>query len=300
MTALALGKLMLDAGLPEGVVNIIPGDGKTGNELIKHPLIDKVAFTGSLNTAKQIQKEIGIIPLTTELGGKSPAIVFPDAVIQTAVDLTHWGLFFNQGQCCCAGSRVYVHESIYDEFVEKAIKAANNRKVGDPFGEVDQGPQVDKIQFERIMGYIERAKSSGMKLVSGGSRAHNIGYYVEPTIFADLPDNSEIQKEEIFGPVMGITKWKNEDEVIERANNSNFGLAAGLISQNVDTINRVSRKIKSGTIWVNCYNNFDNATPFGGYKESGVGREKGSEGLKNYLQTKTIVQPLKGELSWYR
>jgi len=291
---------MLEAGLPEGVVNIIPGDGKTGNSLIKHPLIDKVAFTGSLETAKHIQKEIGIIPLTTELGGKSAVIVFNDCDIQQAVDLTHWGAFFNHGQCCCAGSRIFVHESIYDEFVEKAVIKAKSRKVGDPFGEVDQGPQIDKIQFERIMGYIERAKDSGMKLVSGGSRAHETGYYVEPTIFADLPDNSEIQKEEIFGPVMGITKWKNEDEVIKRANNSNFGLAAGLISQNVDTINRVSRRIKSGTIWVNCYNNFDNATPFGGYKESGVGREKGSEGLKNYLQTKTIIQPLKGELSWYR
>jgi len=300
ITALALGKLMLDAGLPEGVVNIIPGDGKTGSELVKHPLINKVAFTGSLNTAKKIQKDIGIVPLTTELGGKSPAIVFPDADIQTAVDLTHWGLFFNQGQCCCAGSRVYVHESIYDEFVEKAVKAAENRKVGDPFGEVDQGPQVDKLQFDRIMGYINRAKEIGIKPAIGGSRIHEVGFFVKPTIFTDLPESTEIQKEEIFGPVMGISKWTDENEIIDRANNSNFGLAAGIFSNNVHTINRVSRRLQAGTIWVNCYNNFDSATPFGGYKESGVGREKGFEGLKNYLQTKTVIQPLQGELGWYR
>jgi len=300
ITALALGKLMLDVGLPEGVVNIIPGDGKTGNELVKHPLINKVAFTGSLNTAKKIQKEIGIVPLTTELGGKSPAIVFPDADIQTAVDLTHWGLFFNQGQCCCAGSRVYVHESIYDEFVEKSIKAAENRKVGDPFTEVDQGPQIDRLQFERIMGYINRAKEAGIKPAVGGSRIGETGFFMKPTIFTDLPDSAEIQQEEIFGPVMGISKWSDENEIINRANNSNFGLAAGIFSNNVHTINRVSRRLQAGTIWVNCYNNFDSATPFGGYKDSGVGREKGSEGLKSYLQTKTVIQPLQGELGWYR
>lgn len=300
MTALALGKLMLDIGLPEGVVNIIPGDGNAGSDLVKHPLIDKVAFTGSLNTAKKIQKEIGIVPLTTELGGKSPAIVFPDADIQTAVDLTHWGLFFNQGQCCCAGSRVYAHESIYEEFVEKSIKAAKNRKVGDPFTEVDQGPQIDKLQFDRIMGYIDRAKKIGIKPATGGSRVKDVGFFVEPTIFTDLPDSAEIQQEEIFGPVMGISKWSDESDIINRANNSNYGLAAGIFSNNVHTINRVSRRLKAGTVWVNCYNNFDSATPFGGYKESGVGREKGPEGLKNYLQTKTVIQPLQGELGWYR
>merc|ERR1711976_915914 len=299
VTALALGKLMLDAGLPEGVVNIISGDGKTGSDLVKHPLINKVAFTGSLNTAKQIQKEIGIVPLTTELGGKSPAIFFPDADVQTAVDLTHWGLFFNQGQCCCAGSRVFVHESIYEEFVEKAVKAAKNRKVGDPFQEVDQGPQIDKIQFERIMGYIDRARDLGIKPIVGGSRISQTGFFISPTIFTDLPDSTEIQQEEIFGPVMGISKWNKEEE-ISRANNSNFGLAAGIFSNNVHTINRVSRRLQAGTVWVNCYNNFDSATPFGGYKESGVGREKGYEGLNNYLQTKTVIQPLQGELGWYR
>jgi len=300
ITSLALGKIMLESGLPEGVVNIIPGDGRTGEDLVRHPLIDKVAFTGSLNTAKKIQKEIGIVPFTTELGGKSPAIVFPDADIQTAVDLTHWGLFFNQGQCCCAGSRVFVHESIYDEFLEKSIKAAKNRKVGDPFTEVDQGPQIDKLQFDRIMGYISRAKEMGIEPVVGGSRVSQTGFYLSPTIFADLPDSSEIQEQEIFGPVMGISKWSKEDEIINRANNSNFGLAAGIFSNDVHTINRVSRRLKAGTVWINCYNNFDSATPFGGYKDSGVGREKGYEGLKNYLQTKTVIQPLQGELGWYR
>lgn len=300
ITALALGQLMLEAGIPKGVINIVPGDGKTGASLAKHKLVDKVAFTGSLKTAKNIQKEIGIIPLTTELGGKSPAIIFPDANIQQAVDLTHWACFFNHGQCCCAGTRVFVHESMYNEFVEKAVRAAKNRKIGDPFKEVDQGPQVDKLQFDRIMGYINRAIKSGLNLATGGSRIFDKGYFIEPTIFIDVPDSCEIQQEEIFGPVMGISKWNNENEVVKRANISNFGLAAGIFSENIHTINRVSRRLQAGTIWVNCYNNFDSATPFGGYKESGVGREKGVEGLKNYLQTKTIIQPLHGELSWYR
>lgn len=300
MTAVLLGEVLLEAGVPEGVVNILPGYGDVGASLASHPGIDKVAFTGSLATAKQISSKLGIKPFTSELGGKSPAIVFPDSNVDTAVDLTHWGLFFNHGQCCCAGSRVFVHDSVYDEFIEKAVKKAEERRVGDPFGDVDQGPQVDKLQYDRVMGYIQRAKEAGVQIATGGERVHDTGFFIKPTIMVDVPDNAEAQREEIFGPVMGVSRWSDENEVIARANDSNFGLAAGVFSDNVHTVNRVTRRLKAGTIWVNCYNNFDSATPFGGYKESGCGREKGAEGLKNYLQTKTVIQPLSGDIGWYR
>jgi len=300
MTALAMGEIMLEAGLPEGVVNIIPGYGDAGEALAAHPGVDKVAFTGSVATAKKISANLGIKPLTTELGGKSPVLVFPGCDVDTAVQQATWALFFNHGQCCCAGSRVFVHESMYDEFVEKAVAAAEARTVGDPFTEVDQGPQVDKLQFDRIMGFMDRAAAEGIKCATGGARQGDVGFFVKPTVFVDVPDDSEMQRQEIFGPVMGITKWSDEADLIRRANDSNFGLAAGIFCDNIHTVNRVSRQLKAGTVWVNCYNVFDAATPFGGYKESGVGREKGSEALKNYLQTKLVMQPLQGEVGWYR
>jgi len=189
---------------------------------------------------------------------------------------------------------------VYDEFVEESVKLAKARNVGDPFTGVDQGPQVDQLQFDRIMGYINGAKDQGMKVATGGVRVGTTGFYIEPTIFVDVPDEAQMMKEEIFGPVMGITKFSTEDEAIERANNSNFGLAAGLFSQNVHTVNRVQRRLRAGTVWVNCYNNFDSATPFGGYKDSGVGREKGQAALHNYLQTKSVISPLQGNTGWYR
>jgi aldehyde dehydrogenase (NAD+) len=299
VTALELGRLCLEAGIPEGVVNVVPGLGpEAGEALASHPGVNKIAFTGSVPTAKRIQQMAGIKPITHELGGKSPAIVFGDCDIDHAVDQVHFGIFFNHGQCCCASSRIFVHESIYDEFVAKSIKKAEERKVGDPFAEVDQGPQVDKIQFDRIMEYIESGKNSGLNLVTGGARAADKGYFIQPTIFADVPDDAKLQKEEIFGPVMGITKFKDEAEVLRRANDTNFGLAAAIFTSNINTATRVQRHIKAGTIWINTYNVFDNATPFGGYKESGVGREKGREALNNYVVTKTITMPIQGDPAW--
>jgi len=299
MTALALGELCLEAGIPEGVVNIVPGLGpEAGEALVTSDDVHKIAFTGSTNTALRIQKIAGIKPMTTELGGKSAAIVFSDADIDHAVDTIHFGLFFNHGQCCCASSRVFVHESVYDQFVEKSVKKANERSVGDPFGEVDQGPQVDKLQFDRIMGYISEGRNTGMKVAAGGSRKFDKGYFIEPTIFVDMPDSSKLMSEEIFGPVMGITKFSSESEAIRRANGSNYGLAAGVFTESLDTAMRVSRHIQAGTVWINCYNIFDNATPFGGYKDSGVGREKGQEALKNYSATKCVTMPIKGDPRW--
>jgi aldehyde dehydrogenase (NAD+) len=299
MTALELGQLCLEAGIPEGVVNVVPGFGaEAGEALASSELVDKIAFTGSVGTALRIQQVAGIKPMTTELGGKSPAIVFADANIDDAVEKIHFGLFFNHGQCCCASSRVYVHESVYDEFVEKSIKKANERTVGDPFGQVDQGPQVDKLQFDRIMGYINEGRASGLKLAAGGTKKFDKGYFIEPTIFVDMPDTSKLHNEEIFGPVMGISKFSEESDVLRRANASKFGLAAGIFTGSLDTATRVQRHIRAGTVWINCYNVFDNATPFGGYKESGVGREKGQEALKNYLMTKCVTMPISGDPRW--
>jgi len=182
--------------------------------------------------------------------------------------------------------------------VQKSVEKAQARKVGDPFGQVDQGPQVDNIQFDRIMNYINHGKESGMNVATGGARKGDKGYFIEPTIFTDMPDESRLMREEIFGPVMGITKFSTEEEVIRRANDTPFGLAAGLFSKDISTLTRVQRHIKAGTIWMNCYNIFDNATPFGGYKDSGVGREKGEDALKNYLATKTITIPIEGDVGW--
>mmetsp|Transcript_46299 Transcript_46299/g.83663 ORF Transcript_46299/g.83663 Transcript_46299/m.83663 type:complete len:582 (+) Transcript_46299:64-1809(+) len=299
MTAMELGRLALEAGIPEGVLNVVPGLGpEAGEALVTSELVNKIAFTGSVNTATRIQQLAGIKPLTYELGGKSPAIVFGDADIDHAVETIHNGIFFNHGQCCCASSRIFVHASIYDEFVEKSIKRANQRQVGDPFATVDQGPQVDKIQFDKIMGYIKEGQDSGLTLAAGGARKFDTGFFIEPTIFVDMPDSSKLMKEEIFGPVMGITKFRSESEVLRRANDSKYGLAAGVFTESLDTAMRVSRHLQAGTIWINTYNVFDDAAPFGGYKESGVGREKGQEALSNYLATKCVTMPIKGDPKW--
>lgn len=300
MTALLLGEVFNAAGLPEGVVNIIPGYGDAGMHLAQHPDVDKVAFTGSTATAMKVKAGMGIRPFTAELGGKSPLIVMPDANLDVAVTSAHNGIFFNAGQCCNAGSRVFVHSSVYDAFVEKSIKMAEARRLGNPFTDVDQGPQVDKIQFDKVMGYIDFAKKSGGEIITGGERHGSEGYFVKPTILGGLADDHKCAREEIFGPVMHLTKFDSEDEVVARANDTNYGLAAGLMTDNAHTINRMSRKLRAGTVWVNTYNIFDQSTPFGGFKDSGVGREKGQYALNNYLQTKCVIQPLAGDLGWYR
>ena len=200
------------------------------------------------------------------------------------------GLFLNQGQCCCAGSRLFVHEKIYDEFVSRSVEAAKKIVVGDPFGETThQGPQVDNDQMTKILGYVETGKKEGAKLLTGGNRHGKKGYFVEPTVFADVQDNMTIAKEEIFGPVMSILKFKTTDEVIERANNSHYGLGAGVVTRSIDNAIKLSNAIRAGTVWVNTYDAFDSTTPFGGFKDSGLGRELGEHGLRNYLETKTVI-----------
>ncbi|KAF7094847.1 hypothetical protein CFC21_097123 [Triticum aestivum] len=298
LSALYVSKLLHEAGLPEGVLNIVSGFGPTaGAALASHMDVDKIAFTGSTDTGKvilELSARSNLKPVTLELGGKSPFIVMDDADIDQAVELAHFALFFNQGQCCCAGSRTFVHERVYDEFVEKSKARALKRVVGDPFRKgVEQGPQIDDEQFKKILRYIKSGVDSGATLVTGGDKLGDKGYYIQPTIFSDVQDGMKIAQEEIFGPVQSIFKFNDLNEVIKRANASQYGLAAGVFTNNLDTANTLTRALRAGTVWVNCFDIFDAAIPFGGYKMSGIGREKGIDSLKNYLQVKAVVTALK-------
>lgn len=228
--------------------------------------------------------------VTLELGGKSANIIMDDADMELAVVQAQTGLFFNAGQCCIAGSRVYVHEKVYDEFVEKSAAAASKIKVGDAFDAASgQGPQIDQDQFGKIMGYIDKGSSEGAKLVTGGKRVGTKGFFVEPTIFSDVQDDHTICQEEIFGPVMSVLKFKDIDDVIERANRSVFGLGAGVVTRSNENAIKLANGLRAGTVYVNCYDVFDSNTPFGGYKDSGIGRELGEAGLKNYMEQKTVI-----------
>ena len=294
LTALYVGALILEAGFPAGVVNLIPGYGPTaGAAIASHPKVDKVAFTGSTEVGHLIMQAAGASNLknvTLELGGKSPNIVLADADLDYAVETSHFALFFNQGQCCCAGSRTYVQESIYDEFVKKSVERAKNRKVLDPLDpECEQGPQVDQEQFDKILELIESGKKEGAKLECGGQRAGDKGYFVQPTVFTGVQEDMRIAKEEIFGPVMQIMKFKTVDEVIERANRTKYGLAASVFTKDLDKAMMMAQGIRAGTVWINCYDVLEVQAPFGGFKESGSGRELGEYGLRQYSEIKTVT-----------
>jgi len=296
LSALRLGELILEAGFPAGVVNILPGFGDAGAALAAHPHVDKVAFTGSTEVGHLIMRaaaDSNLKRVTLELGGKSPNIIFPDADMNAAIQGAHFGVFFNHGQVCTAGSRVFVQKKIYPEFVEKSTKLAQERKLGDPLhADTQQGPQVSQEQFDRILGYIEAGKKEGAKLTTGGNRVGKKGYFIQPTIFADCKDSMKIVREEIFGPVMSIMPFDDVDEIITRANDTEYGLAAGVWTKDISKAHYVASKLKAGTVWVNCFNVYDSAKPFGGFKQSGLGRELGSEGLDNYLETKTVTVQL--------
>jgi len=297
LTALRIGELIIEAGFPEGVVNILPGDGPTaGAALARHMDVDKIAFTGSTEVGHLIMEaaaKSNLKRVTLELGGKSPNIVFADADMNEAVEGSHFALFYNQGQCCCAGSRVMVDAKCYDEFVEKSVARAKTRKVGDPFDpQTEQGPQVDDIQFEKVMGFIDTGKKEGAALLHGGNQVGKRGYFIEPTVFADVHDEMTIAKEEIFGPVMSIIKFNDLDEVIERANRTMYGLAAAVWTRDVSKALAVANGVRAGTVWVNCYDVFDPGAPFGGFKQSGMGREMGEYGLQQYTEVKTVTVKL--------
>jgi len=297
LTALRIGELLLEAGYPPGVVNILPGYGPTaGAAIANHMDIDKVAFTGSTEVGRLVMQAAGqsnLKRVSLELGGKSPNIVFADADMDQAIEGCHFGVFFNQGQVCCAGSRIYVEEKAYDSFVERSVARAQRRTVGDPLdANTEQGPQIDGTQFDRVMSYIDAGKNEGAELLCGGGRVGDKGYFIQPTVFADVKDEMKIAREEIFGPVMSIIKFREIEEVIERANNTTYGLAAAVWTRDIGKAHAISNNVRAGTVWVNCFDVFDAAAPFGGYKQSGIGREMGEYALHSYTEVKTVTVKL--------
>jgi aldehyde dehydrogenase (NAD+) len=297
LTALRLGELIIEAGFPPGVVNILPGYGPTaGAAIANHMDIDKVAFTGSGEVGHLIMEAAGrsnLKRVSLELGGKSPNIVFADADMDQAIEGSHFALFFNQGQACCAGSRLFVEDKIYDEFVDKSVARASRRTVGDPFdASTEQGPQIDSIQFDKVMSYIDSGKCEGAELLTGGKRVGDRGYFIEPTVFANVQDEMKIAREEIFGPVMSIIRFRDLDEVVERANNTPYGLAAAVWTRDIGKAHAIANNVRAGTVWINCFDVFDAAAPFGGFKQSGMGREMGEYALQQYTEIKTVTVKL--------
>lgn len=292
LTTLYVAQLAKEAGFPPGVVNIVPGEGTAGQALVEHPKVDKIAFTGSTEVGKLIQAGAAktLKRVTLELGGKSPNIILGDADLAEAVETAHFGLFFNMGQCCCAGSRTFVQDNIYDKFVEAAGERAKKRNVGNPFDmNVEQGPQIDGEQMSKIMDLIKSGKQDGAKLVTGGERVGDKGFFVAPTVFADVTDNMRIAKEEIFGPVQQIIRFKDIEEVIQRANGTDYGLAAAVMTKDIDKALYIMQGLRAGTVWINTYNALSVQVPFGGYKQSGFGRDAGMDSLNAYSEIKSVI-----------
>lgn len=298
LTALRAGELALEAGVPNGVLNILPGFGadSTGEFIVNHPDIDKLAFTGEFQTAQVIKRATAntMKRLSFELGGKSPNIIFDDANIEAAVEGAAGAIFLNQGENCCAGSRTYVHQDIYDEFVSLFAQKARDRIVGNPFLETTEfGSQIDKTQYEKILSYIEKGKAQGAECVAGGQPFGDKGYFIEPTVFSRANDQMTIAQEEIFGPVATVIPFSSMSDVIEKANQTSFGLAGAVWTQNIDIAHTMTQAVHAGTVWVNCYNIVDPAAPFGGFKQSGIGRELGEQALDLYTETKTVTMARK-------
>jgi aldehyde dehydrogenase (NAD+) len=294
LTALRLGELLLEAGLPEGVVNIVPGYGPTaGAALVGHPQVDKVAFTGSTEVGREILRASAgnLKRVSLELGGKSPNIVFVDADQQAATAGAFRGIFYNQGQVCCAGSRLFIEQEIYDEFVGTLSASAAAVKQGsglDPQSRI--GPLVSQEQIERVLGYVDAGKKEGAQVKTGGERNRELGkgYFVKPTVFTNVTNTMRIAQEEIFGPVVCAIPFKDEEDAVHQANQTIYGLSAGVWTRDVSKAHRIARALRAGTVWVNCYNQLDPISSFGGYKQSGFGRELGLHSLDLYTQIKSV------------
>lgn len=298
LSALRLAHLVQEAGFPPGVVNVITGFGETaGAALSAHPDVDKVAFTGSTEVGKLIVKAAGetnLKKISLELGGKSPNIIMPDADIPAAIAGAANAIFFNHGQCCCAGSRLFVHRSQFDQVVEGVAEEAKKIKLGPGMHpDSDMGPMVSQIQQDRVCSYLDIGEKEGAKAVCGGKRADSEGYFVEPTVLVDTNSNMKVIREEIFGPVVAAVAFDDIEEVIATANDSIYGLAAAVWTKDISLGHRIAKRIKAGTVWMNCYNVFDASLPFGGYKQSGWGREMGHEAIQLYTQTKAVTLQLK-------
>ncbi|MFF2154061.1 aldehyde dehydrogenase family protein [Paenibacillus chitinolyticus] len=292
LSALYLAGLIQEAGFPPGVVNIVPGYGETaGQALVNHPQVDKIAFTGSTEVGRSIMRQAAdrLKRVTLELGGKSPNIILPDADLSRAIPGALSGIMFNQGQVCCAGSRLFIQKKMFDNVVADLVLYSRKLKQGAGLSPDTQiGPLVSEEQQNRVLGYIERGLEEGAELLTGGTNPFEEGYFVSPTVFAGVQDSMTIAKEEIFGPVVTALPFEDLDDVIARANDTDYGLAAGLWTENVKNAHYIAGKLRAGTVWVNCYNVFDAASPFGGYKQSGLGREMGSYALNNYCEVKSV------------
>ncbi|XP_064458343.1 aldehyde dehydrogenase, mitochondrial-like [Ornithodoros turicata] len=295
LTALYCASLLKEAEFPPGVVNIVPGYGPTaGAAIASHLEVDKIAFTGSTEVGKLIQEAAGrsnTKRVTLEMGGKSPLVIFDDADLDSAVEIAHNAVFPNMGQCCCAGTRTFVQEGIYDTFVAKAAALAAKRVVGDPFDEKTvQGPQIDDEQFKKIMNLIKSGKEQGAAVQCGGDAVPNSkGFFVQPTVFSDVTDDMRIAQEEIFGPVQQILKFKTLDEVVKRCNRTQYGLGSGVLTKDMDKAMMFAQGVQAGSVWINCYDATFPQTPFGGFKMSGYGRELGYAGIYEYVEVKTIT-----------
>jgi phenylacetaldehyde dehydrogenase len=296
LSALRLGELIQEAGIPDGVVNIVPGYGETaGAALAAHPKVDKVAFTGSTEVGKLIlQAAAGNLKkVSLELGGKSPNVVFSDVDLDAAIAGASSAIFFNHGQCCCAGSRLYVEDKVFDKVVAGVSDRARRIKVGSGLeASTDMGPLVSQEQLNRVCGYLESGFSEGAKAVIGGSRHGDKGYFVEPTVLVNTNDKMKVVQEEIFGPVVTAMPFKNPDDLVTQANDTVYGLAAGVWTRDIQKAHRLAAQLRAGTVWINCYNIFDAALPFGGYKQSGWGREMGHDALEMYTEVKAVCSAL--------
>jgi phenylacetaldehyde dehydrogenase len=292
LTCIRLGELVQEAGIPDGVVNIVPGYGETaGAALAAHPGVDKIAFTGSTEVGKLIlQAAAGNLKkVSLELGGKSPNMVLGDVDVNAAIAGSASAIFFNHGQCCCAGSRLYVDDKIFDQVVEGVAEQAGKIRVGSGMDSTtDMGPLVSEEQMNRVCGYLESGLADGAKAMVGGSRHGDKGYFVKPTVLVNTNDKMKVVQEEIFGPVVTAIPFKNTEELVAKANDTVYGLAAGIWTRDIQKAHRIASQLRAGTVWINCYNIFDAALPFGGYKQSGWGREMGKDVLELYTEVKAV------------